>query len=231
MSAKRFYVGNLFNEVKEDDLQKLFHKFGTIEKVEIKHKSDVDGNVLTTFAFVTLQDISDDKVATCIKQCNNLKWKKQTIKVQVAQESFLSRLQREREEATKPKNEVPFVKPVEKASVRPTNNLEQKLRHLANTELFSKTAKDKNIVTFGSDGSDDEDTNSQPVNNLERSKRKRVYHSSSSEGEEDEDQYHSSKSKKSRDVLSKLESFDGGFWCDEGDQLLPIPKTHTVRYS
>ena len=226
MSAKRFYVGNLFNEVKEDDLHKLFNKFGTIEKVEIKHKSDVDGNVLTTFAFVTLQNISDDKVATCIKQCNNLKWKKQTIKVQVAQESFLSRLQREREEATKPKTE-PVAKPVEKLNA-PASNLEQKLRHLANTELFSKTAKDKNIVTFGSDDSDNEDTKSQPVNNLERSKRKRVYHSSSSEGEEDEDHFQSSKSKKTKDVLSKLESFDGGFWCDEGDEPLPIPKPVSV---
>ena len=34
---------------------------------------------------------------------NNSLWKKQTIKVQQAQESFLDRLQKEREQAAKPK--------------------------------------------------------------------------------------------------------------------------------
>ena len=82
-----------------NDINKLFGKFGVVDKIEIKNKTDVEGNVLTTFAFVSLNEISDDNVAKCIQKLNNSVWKKQTIKVQQAQESFLSRLQREREEA------------------------------------------------------------------------------------------------------------------------------------
>lgn len=100
--SKRFYVGNLFAEVQEADLEKLFGKFGHVDKVEIKTKTDVDGKVMTTFAFVTVSEMaSEDEVARCIKEYNNLKWKKQVIKVQQAQESFLNRLQKEREEAIK----------------------------------------------------------------------------------------------------------------------------------
>ena len=103
MASKRLYVGNLFPDVQDADLTKLFGKFGTVDKVEIKKKTDVDGKVMTTFAFVTLQ-ISDEDISKCIQQNNNLKWKKHMIKVQQAQESFLSRLQRERDQASKFEN-------------------------------------------------------------------------------------------------------------------------------
>ena len=103
MSSRRFYVGNLSTEIKDSDITKLFGKFGTVDKIEIKNKSDLDGKVLTTFAFVSFNEISEDNVAKCIQRLNNSLWKKQTIKVQQAQESFLCRLQKEREEAAKPK--------------------------------------------------------------------------------------------------------------------------------
>ena len=102
MGSKRFYVGNLSNDVKETDVDKLFKKFGDVEKVEIKSKTDIDGNVLTTFAFVSLKDLTENDVVQCIQKLNNSVWKKSTIKVQQAQESFLSRLKKEREEAAKP---------------------------------------------------------------------------------------------------------------------------------
>merc|ERR1719232_1906944 len=85
---------------------------------------------MTKFAFVTVDNISDDNVVQCIRQNNNLKWKKQVIKVQVAQESFLSRLQRERSENDEASKKVENTK----------SALENKLRTLASTELFSTTA-------------------------------------------------------------------------------------------
>ena len=223
MSSKRFYVGNLFNEVSEQDLKKLFKNFGQVDKIEIKQKNDVDGNVMTKFAFVTVDNISDDNVVQCIKQNNNLKWKKQVIKVQVAQESFLSRLQREREDEASKK-----VPPPIGDSLNPRSSaLENTLRTLASTELFSTTAENKKTVTFSED--EDEATAEEaekisvPINKLERTKQKRVYHSSSSEAEDDEEDEKVSKYKRrKKDVLSKLESFDGGFWCDDNDKPLPI---------
>ena len=95
--AKRFYVGNLVADINEDDLRSLFDRFGSVSSVDIKNKRDIDGNVTATFAFVKLDELSDNDVTNVIKQCNHLKWKKQIIRVQLAQESFMDRLQKERE--------------------------------------------------------------------------------------------------------------------------------------
>ena len=234
MSSKRFYVGNLFDEVSEQDLKKLFKNFGQVDKIEIKQKNDVDGNLMTKFAFVTVDNISDDNVVQCIRQNNNLKWKKQVIKVQVAQESFLSRLQRERSENDEASKKVENTK----LNARGSSALENKLRTLASTELFSTTAENKRTVTFSEDEDEaleeEAEKISAPVNKLERTKQKRVYHSSSSEAEEDdeEDQKANFKSKRvKRDVLSKLESFDGGFWCDDSDKPLPIRTSDKTKHT
>ena len=78
---KRFFVGNLFPDAKQEDLEKLFSKFGSVADVEIKNKKDPDGKVLTTFAFVNCIGIPENRVQQCIRECNGLKWKKQVIKV------------------------------------------------------------------------------------------------------------------------------------------------------
>ena len=82
MASKRFYVGNLFPDVQESDLEKLFKTFGPVNNVEIKKKSDIDGKLLTTFAFVQVQIADESDVSKCIQKFNNLKWKKHLIKVQ-----------------------------------------------------------------------------------------------------------------------------------------------------
>ncbi len=83
MGSSRFYVGNLFQTVTEHELKSLFERFGTINKIEIKNKRDVDGNVSGTFAFVSIDGLEEGANATIIKQCNHLKWKKQILRVQV----------------------------------------------------------------------------------------------------------------------------------------------------
>lgn len=156
------------------------------------------------------------------------------IKVQVAQESFLSRLQRERSENDEASKKVENTK----LNARGSSALENKLRTLASTELFSTTAENKRTVTFSEDEDEaleeEAEKISAPVNKLERTKQKRVYHSSSSEAEEDEeeDQKANFKSKRvKRDVLSKLESFDGGFWCDDSDKPLPIRTSDKTKHT
>ena len=101
-TSKRFYVGNLFHDVSESNLSKLFSKHGKVQNVEIKSKRDIDGNNIATFAFVTLEmkNQSENAASLCIREYNNLKWKKNLIKVQIAQESFLQRLQKERQESS-----------------------------------------------------------------------------------------------------------------------------------
>ena len=69
--SRRFYVGNLSTEVKDNDITKLFEKFGAVDKIEIKNKTDVEGNVLTTFAFVSMNEITEDNVAKCIQSTSS----------------------------------------------------------------------------------------------------------------------------------------------------------------
>ncbi len=99
VSEQRFFVGNLFPEVKDTDLSHLFSDYGSDVVSEIKHKQDIDGNVKQTFAFVTVKgDRAVVPASTVIQKLNGLKWKKHAIRVQVAQESFMQRLARERRE-------------------------------------------------------------------------------------------------------------------------------------
>ena len=93
--SKRFFVGNLFPEVGGGDLAKLFGRFGSSVSAEIKSKRDIDGNVASTFAFVTVAGMRGE-ASDVIREYNGLKWKKHAIRVQVAQESFMQRLARER---------------------------------------------------------------------------------------------------------------------------------------
>ena len=39
MGSRRFYVGNLSTEVKDNDINKLFAKFGIVDKIEIKREN------------------------------------------------------------------------------------------------------------------------------------------------------------------------------------------------
>jgi len=95
--SRRLYVGNLFPEVTDEDIKTRFSKFGSVTKVEIKSKRDIDGEVTETFAFIDLGS-GDRGLADCIAGLNNTKWKGKVMKLQQAKESFMERLARERRE-------------------------------------------------------------------------------------------------------------------------------------
>merc|ERR1719234_2719806 len=75
----------------------MFSTFGSVTKVEIKSKRDIDGEVTETFAFIDLGS-GDRGLADCIAGLNNTKWKGKVMKLQQAKESFMERLARERRE-------------------------------------------------------------------------------------------------------------------------------------
>ncbi len=55
--------------------------------------------MVSTFAFVNLSaEKADESVRECIRECNGLRWRQRSIRVQAAQESFMQRLARERRE-------------------------------------------------------------------------------------------------------------------------------------
>merc|ERR1719210_1508876 len=177
---------------------------------------------MTTFAFVTLQ-ISEEDISKCIQQNNNLKWKKHMIKVQQAQESFLSRLQRERDQASKLENlaeqKTPkYDSPVSKlqsnnANKRKTfNESDEEVDEIVSKPPPVKQAKKSlnSTVSFDDEGSD-----GTQGNRLEFRKQSRVYHSSS----EDEDDYEKpGKVKKSIPTCwQSLNLSTVGFWKDDDD--------------
>ena len=73
----------------------LFGPFFNAIELPLKSKRDIDGNVASTFAFVTVAGMKGE-ASDVIREYNGLKWKKHSIRVQVAQESFMQRLARER---------------------------------------------------------------------------------------------------------------------------------------
>ncbi|XP_078597597.1 uncharacterized protein LOC144873797 isoform X3 [Branchiostoma floridae x Branchiostoma japonicum] len=95
----RLYVGGLFCEVTETDLYGRFEKFGEVSSVDIVRRRDDKGKPERTFAFVNLT-ATDQKLKKCIAVYNKSKWKGHDMQIQVAKESFLARLAKERE-ATK----------------------------------------------------------------------------------------------------------------------------------
>jgi hypothetical protein len=97
MGSKRLFVGNLFPDVSQDDLQQRFSKFGSVSKIEIKNKKDIDGQISQTFAFIDI-GVTDSGLSQCISTLANKKWKGYLMTVQQARESFMERLARERKE-------------------------------------------------------------------------------------------------------------------------------------
>ncbi|XP_022248705.1 nucleolar protein 8-like isoform X2 [Limulus polyphemus] len=96
VNQKRLFIGGISPTVQENDIKEKFSRFGEICGVEIREKTYENSNV-TRFAYVDLK-ISDDCLAKCISVYNQTSWKGQKILIQLAKESFLQRLQREREE-------------------------------------------------------------------------------------------------------------------------------------
>ena len=54
METKRVYIGGLYHEATEKDLNQLFSKFGDVESVEIKKRTENDA-VSFVFAYVNVK--------------------------------------------------------------------------------------------------------------------------------------------------------------------------------
>ena len=190
----RLFIGNLFNEASKDDLDRLFKEFGGAQKVDIKAKKDIEGNVLTTFAFVDLTD-EGHPASQVIQKLNNLKWKGKTLRVQMAQESFVDRLARERREK------------MSQICAKPDSQEYDPMK-LAKTNLGSNSQS-----TTPSTSKD----NLPQELPLKRPLQRKQY-CSSSDDDEDESENQGSLKSKNVNVMARLSNFDSNFWNDEVDQ-------------
>ncbi|XP_015524685.1 nucleolar protein 8 isoform X1 [Neodiprion lecontei] len=119
----RLYLRNLSSSVTKNVIEERFKNYGAVTNIEIKEKANALGNN-GKFAFVNIVT-SDRKLNDCFQDLKNLTIDGCQIRMEMAKESFLARLQRERESSKmalpeniqvpkhviEPINIVPLVKP------------------------------------------------------------------------------------------------------------------------
>uniref|UniRef100_A0A3B5K3U5 Nucleolar protein 8 n=1 Tax=Takifugu rubripes TaxID=31033 RepID=A0A3B5K3U5_TAKRU len=88
----RLYVGGLSHTVTQKDLKDRFGKFGDVEDVELRIRRDTEGVPYKTFGYINI-NISDANLKRCFSVLNKSKWKGGTLRIEIAKESFLQRLQ------------------------------------------------------------------------------------------------------------------------------------------
>lgn len=97
MKPSRLFVGGLGDGVDKDMLISKLSPYGSIVDAEVKEKTDADGNVTQRFAYVNIE-ASQEQLEQCIMILNGSVWQGSSLRVEVAKESFLDRLKRERAE-------------------------------------------------------------------------------------------------------------------------------------
>ncbi|RXG53795.1 Nucleolar protein 8 [Armadillidium vulgare] len=103
MPSTRIFIGNLTADIQESDIKEKFCSYGIINKIDIKSKLDIEGNPVSRFAYLNLE-AEQRNLNECVQNTNGSKLKGSVLKVEVAKESFLDRLRREREQANQPKD-------------------------------------------------------------------------------------------------------------------------------
>ncbi|XP_063147928.1 nucleolar protein 8 [Candoia aspera] len=105
--VRRLYVGGLGHSISENELCERFSKFGNVTETEIISRKDEHGNPTKTFAYLDIL-LSEKELKKCISVLNKTKWKGGTLQIELAKESFLHRLARERQEANMKKEETGY---------------------------------------------------------------------------------------------------------------------------
>lgn len=95
MPKIRLFVGGLSEKVDEQSLGSRLTHFGTVSGIDLKEKTDPEGNVVSRFSYVNI-DAPSEKIDECIGLLNGSIWQGSCLRVEPAKESFLDRLSRER---------------------------------------------------------------------------------------------------------------------------------------
>ncbi|XP_069682247.1 probable RNA-binding protein CG14230 isoform X2 [Periplaneta americana] len=137
---KRIYVGNLPFDVSETDIIKRFRSFGNVQSVEVKHRPDS-----SAFAFLDLET-DEENLNLCFSTLLKKKWNGNVIKLQLAKESFLSRLEKERKGTQSERQELG------REQNKHDNFVTRKHKEVSSKEIY-KSAKDEKLRVIDSDGS------------------------------------------------------------------------------
>ncbi|XP_074055388.1 nucleolar protein 8 isoform X2 [Macrotis lagotis] len=95
---RRLFVGGLGPSVTRDDVRAQLARFGNVSSVELVSRVNELGSPGKTFAYVNIR-LSEGDLKRCLSALNRTTWKGGTLQVQLAKESFLHRLAKERLQA------------------------------------------------------------------------------------------------------------------------------------
>ncbi|KAK7069969.1 hypothetical protein SK128_004721 [Halocaridina rubra] len=95
MTSARLFIGGMGDNVDNDLLTSKLCEYGSVTNVEVKEKKDIEGNVSFRFAYINIE-APRENIEECVSQLNGTFWFGSRIRVEVAKESFLDRLKRER---------------------------------------------------------------------------------------------------------------------------------------
>ena len=94
---KRLFVGGLYEGVSEQDLRLKFKLFGDVKDLEIISRHEASsGDHIKTFAYLNI-GMCEKNFRKCLATYNKCNWKGHVLKVEVAREDYLTRLQKENE--------------------------------------------------------------------------------------------------------------------------------------
>nr|XP_023016881.1 nucleolar protein 8 [Leptinotarsa decemlineata] len=97
LEEKRIFINDLPETATQEDIKNAFENYGKVVSIEIKERKELGRkNLSLFFAYVNIQ-IDDRKLQQCFQDFSNGQWLGEYIPLQIARESFLERLRKERE--------------------------------------------------------------------------------------------------------------------------------------
>ncbi|KAJ8972312.1 hypothetical protein NQ314_000227 [Rhamnusium bicolor] len=98
VEEKRIFISDLPETATQTDIENSFRSYGNVISVEIKERKELGPrNNSLFFAYVNIE-IDDKNLQQCFKYFSTEKWHGCYVILQIARESFLDRLKRERQE-------------------------------------------------------------------------------------------------------------------------------------
>ncbi|CAH1163914.1 unnamed protein product [Phaedon cochleariae] len=113
LESKRIFISDLPETATQEELQNAFRDYGNVKSIEIKERKELGPkNSSLFFSYVNLET-DDRQLQKCFQDFENGKLHGEYLTLQVARESFLDRLKREREANSGGTKTINSSKPVE----------------------------------------------------------------------------------------------------------------------
>uniref|UniRef100_A0A6P7H9Y6 Probable RNA-binding protein CG14230 n=1 Tax=Diabrotica virgifera virgifera TaxID=50390 RepID=A0A6P7H9Y6_DIAVI len=163
LETKRIFISDLPETASKDELQNIFGNYGEVSSIEIKERKELgQKNTSLFFAYVTT-NIDAKSLDNCFNDFSKGKWFGQRVMLQIAKESFLDRLKRERQ--NQPLNIPKTETTSEEKPILP----EKKVNGLPKFTPKKHVSSDSDSSSTSSSDSEDEEEKPKLVNNNQKS--------------------------------------------------------------